>query len=113
MIPRNGTILLSSKDAQHSLCGLLQFLWIFASLSNDRRFLSEIQSLEQQIRSCLMTNGVCIINEEQLRMIRKILLMLDAELNKSGIDKDFKMVIENTFNLLQVNINKTKLKIIH
>lgn len=107
MIPSNGTILLSSKDAQDSLCGLLQFLWIYASLSNDRRFLSEIHSLEQHLRTNLMTSSQSFITEEQLGILRKVLMMLDAELNKSGIDEDFKMVVENTFNLLQVNINDT------
>lgn len=103
---------LSLKDATDSVCGLSQLIGFSASISLESRFLKEIQLLEQHLRTNLMKSVECTLTEEHFRMLRKVLMMLDAKLAKPGLGMDHIWMLRATFNLLQVNIKKTKLKII-
>lgn len=97
----------SLNDAQDSVCGLSQILWTSTSLFFDRNFLNDIKAVYEQLKSSLMNGVDCTITEVQFRMLRTILMVLEAKLLNQQINEETSEIAKSIHELLDVNINKT------
>lgn len=107
MVYENNIWRLSLNDAQASVCGLSQIQGTSVSVFFGRRLLNDISSLNQDLKTKLMKTEDCFVTETQFRMLRNILMVLEAKLVNPGLDKDYETIIRSIFDLLDVTINKT------
>lgn len=105
MVYENNIWRLSLNDAQASVCGLSQIQG--TSVFFGRILLNDISSLNQDLKTKLMKTEDCFVTETQFRMLRNILMVLEAKLVNPGLDKDYETIIRSIFDLLDVTINKT------